>query len=416
MIRIDRGVEPDVLPPVRRKALAKATLAWASGKAIDFDGYQCIQDTLFERQNRKCAWCERTPGRENQPAEHLRPKGGADDGDVVTRTVTHTDDDHYWWLAWTWSNLLFSCSRCNGNGRNTKGNWFPLVPGSPRATLPTRGHPRDLPASLIAGERPLLLDPARDNPMDAIVWQPLDPSKPWDDLKWLPCGTDSEQRGFTTIKVLELDGDHADDVSNDIRTHLTPKIKRLERAIPTVDAAEVGVVMDEVEKLFASTQPFLAARYDAWVWFRAHPRLCGIDALTQRRIAPPGALADTTVDLPLPSDEPEVERLSDRLALRLRAEDFRNVLDAVLSLGAEGIDDAITVARLARYKTLSHVEHAVTQRSALLGALTLGVETDEAIIIKACGTDCVTVLTAMERAVLVERHTKETTTLWRRLK
>jgi hypothetical protein len=105
MIRIDRGDEPPELTSSRIRQLALAAL---SGPPTDFVGYDVspVKERLWETQHRKCAYCERPQGLENQPIEHFRPKA------------------HYWWLAWTWENLFFACYHCNGQG--IKGDHFPI--------------------------------------------------------------------------------------------------------------------------------------------------------------------------------------------------------------------------------------------------------------------------------------------------
>jgi hypothetical protein len=82
--------------------------------------------------------------------EHYRPKTSADR--LPGSTATHG----YWWLAYTWDNLLFACPSCN---RSNKNDLFPLEHGS------TPLHdPDDAPG----GERPLLLHPRQDNGVEHI--------------------------------------------------------------------------------------------------------------------------------------------------------------------------------------------------------------------------------------------------------
>jgi len=115
---------------------------------------------------KKCAYCEGTylagfP----QHAEHWRPKKEvtefAGDREVV---VTRSGDPHpgYWWLAYSWENLVPSCFYCNtGDG---KGNKFP-IDGS-YAFAPEEGADKK---ELDRTEKPWLLHPFADpNPEDHI--------------------------------------------------------------------------------------------------------------------------------------------------------------------------------------------------------------------------------------------------------
>jgi uncharacterized protein (TIGR02646 family) len=113
----------------------------------------------------KCAYCEsRYAATQPMDVEHWRPKGG------VEACEHHMGSRGYYWLAGTWSNLLPSCIDCNrvrehrfepdGVPRKSgKGNHFPLVPGSTRAT----DHTHDM-----AAEQPVLLNPYLDEPVDYL--------------------------------------------------------------------------------------------------------------------------------------------------------------------------------------------------------------------------------------------------------
>lgn len=73
----------------------------------------------------KCAYCETdTSAGAPMQVEHYRPKA------KVTEDVNHLG---YYWIAYEWSNLILSCSKCN----NKKRNRFPIL-GS-RVTEPKLG-------------------------------------------------------------------------------------------------------------------------------------------------------------------------------------------------------------------------------------------------------------------------------------
>src|SRR5579872_6093035 len=177
MIRIERGPEPIELPPARARGLARAVLARRRGDQLVTDGYNlpALRDGLYHAQRAKCVYCERQLGKAGSPIEHFRPKGGADRGDPLAGEHA-IDADHYWWLAWSWNNLVLACPTCNS--ASFKANRFPLEPGSSVLPVPDGLVYDDNPCFAVGNERPLLLDPTLDDPLDHITWRPLDPTAP----------------------------------------------------------------------------------------------------------------------------------------------------------------------------------------------------------------------------------------------
>lgn len=341
MIRIRRGPEPDTLRTARRKHLSRAILAWArgatarddGGTTIAFSGYDVAREALWLAQERKCAYCERTAGLDNQPVEHFRPKAGAVRGDpLVVGGPQTTDDDHYWWLAWTWENLFFACNTCNGKG--TKGNWFPLQQGTVACTLPPREALADLPDTWrrLPVEQPMLVDPAGEDPMDLIEWRPENPQAPWSNLRWKPFGRDPAKRGATTIAILKLDRELPDHVSEQIRAHVLPKMERLRGALAGANRAAADGAWDELEMVLAPPLPHLAATYDAIEWLLDQPSMAGVRAFVGRALPRPGAAGvdppSTDID-----DAPTVRSLPAKLRLQVRA-GWPNAKEGILALCA----------------------------------------------------------------------------------
>lgn len=94
MIRIKRGDEPASLGQKRDHGLQRIreSLAEDPSQKLHFPGYQEAAEPLWEAQGKKCCYCKKELyERPYNDTEHYRPKG------------------HYWWLAWTWENLLFAC-------------------------------------------------------------------------------------------------------------------------------------------------------------------------------------------------------------------------------------------------------------------------------------------------------------------
>jgi uncharacterized protein (TIGR02646 family) len=110
--------------------------------------YQSVKDHLISAQHGKCAYCESNVTATGYgDVEHYRPKGGfcQNVGDDLTQPG-------YFWLAYEWTNLLFSCQLCN---EKFKENLFPLADPAKRATSPD---------DVLSQEEPLLLNPYEDNP------------------------------------------------------------------------------------------------------------------------------------------------------------------------------------------------------------------------------------------------------------
>ncbi|MCY7297970.1 MAG: tyrosine-type recombinase/integrase, partial [Ilumatobacteraceae bacterium] len=76
-----------------------------------------VRIALYEAFYDKCAYCE-SPALSSAPldVDHFRPIAGAIGTDGAESR------EHYWWLTYSWSNLLLACSDCT----RAKGNRFPV--------------------------------------------------------------------------------------------------------------------------------------------------------------------------------------------------------------------------------------------------------------------------------------------------
>lgn len=185
MISITR---PKTVPPTLKsekvKTLLKKLAALTSRKSSDFEPHwnsDDVRTSLWEMQYRKCSYCERTRELKYEPdVEHFRPKAG----------VTECDGkDGYWWLAYEWTNLFFSCRICN---QKYKKNHFPIAAGSKRASGP---------GDSITSEKIMLVDPAREDPEEVLSW---DWTRRVGKIRFVyPCWRD--ERGQETVRVLGLD-------------------------------------------------------------------------------------------------------------------------------------------------------------------------------------------------------------------
>lgn len=130
----------------------------------------------------------------------------------------HNDVEHYrpfdlyWWLAWTWDNLLFACAACNRKGG--KLDQFPLAEGSVRLAFSEQPP---------GAERPLLVDPTIDNPREHIRFVRMP------DGRWAPIGV--SERGRETIKILDLSRDtYLDDFTHHVTSIVMPVVRDIQDA------------------------------------------------------------------------------------------------------------------------------------------------------------------------------------------
>lgn len=135
-----------------------------------------VKDLLIKIHHSKCCYCEKKLwSLAYLHIEHFRPTRG------VRQALDQRNDElpGYYWLAYRWENLLLSCHDCNSIYKKT---YFPLANPTERA----RSHHDD-----VTRERPLLVDPVRQDPRDHIRF--------YDDL---PTGI--TEQGSVTIKVIGL--------------------------------------------------------------------------------------------------------------------------------------------------------------------------------------------------------------------
>jgi len=182
----------------------------AAGETVKLTGYgdDGVKQRLFEVQHGKCAYCEKRDEQAKwRDAEHYRPKG------------------HYWWLAWTWENLLFACVDCN---RDCKRDQFPLVDPSARLA-PEAMPPGD--------ERPLLIDPyaPEGDPRAEIVFRR---ERVQGRERWKPYGT--TPGGSETIRVCGLDRSGLIDLYNKhVRDFVRPALAQFETVANSEDARAI---------------------------------------------------------------------------------------------------------------------------------------------------------------------------------
>jgi len=153
-------------PQLAQEALAEALHEAEAHKAKrEVYAHDLVRAALEELFHGKCAYCEsRVTARSDWPVEHFRPKG---------RVAERPDHPGYYWLAYEWTNLYLACTLCNERRRDRarwgdcsfagttggKADQFPLVDEAGRAMSPSYD---------LDQEKPLLLDPCRDDPADFL--------------------------------------------------------------------------------------------------------------------------------------------------------------------------------------------------------------------------------------------------------
>lgn len=161
MIRINKGT---VIPTIlTTKGHAKTNthcsdydsdpIAYQTGtKKLDIDekvyGHKEVKNKLVAIQYEKCCFCEgKFKKFAHGDVEHFRPKGGyqQDEGETLQKPG-------YYWLAYDWDNLFFSCQICN---QQYKKNFFPLTDPNARA----KSHHNS-----IGAEDPVMVHPSDDDP------------------------------------------------------------------------------------------------------------------------------------------------------------------------------------------------------------------------------------------------------------
>ena len=181
---------------------------------------ESVKETLKRAQYGKCCYCEsKFLSTSYGAVEHFRPKRG-----VQQNERQDLQYPGYYWLAYDWNNLLFSCERCN---TSHKRNLFPLLDETKRAV----SHHDD-----ITKERPLLINPAQEDPRKHLHF-----------LGEAVIG--DTDKGRQTIRTLCL---MRKDLRNERRSHLSI-LKTLQDGLEAYrelanSGNDVTILMNEIEE------------------------------------------------------------------------------------------------------------------------------------------------------------------------
>lgn len=196
MIKIDSSIEPDFLSSdavINALGRIRDRTSHEIKKADELWRNKKVTDKLFVSHHGKCCYCERKRDRKREmDVDHYRPKGKVENG---------TANDGYWWLAYKWNNLLWSCKTCN---QKYKDMIFTLLPSGTRAY-----HE----ASDLDLEKPHLINPKLEDPSQFLTFH-IDRSGGLFFVKAVAhadIDNDEEIRANETIKIVGLnrkdDGD-----------------------------------------------------------------------------------------------------------------------------------------------------------------------------------------------------------------
>jgi uncharacterized protein (TIGR02646 family) len=143
-------------------------------------GASAVKNQLAMDQHYKCCFCEgKFSDFSYGDVEHFRPKKAHKK--YLQKGLTYPG---YYWLAYDWSNLMYSCEKCN---RKFKGNDFPLFNEGTRCAYHTHVNPT-------ANEDCLLINPTTENPSLYITFD-----------KGIPIPVNHSLKGKVSIKKYGLD-------------------------------------------------------------------------------------------------------------------------------------------------------------------------------------------------------------------
>lgn len=226
MIPIDRGGgEPARLAAARAERIPLVASRVASGEPYDdLQTDYDVRPELRAAQYCKCAYCELHCQQGHYPVDHYRPK------------------HRYWWLTWTWENLLFTCATCNEH----KGDRFPLCAG-PRLTAYD-----DPPGT----EESAIVDPSSDDPSRHIHFRYLDGH-------WRPTPRGGSLIGDATIRIIKLDRPGLLDLYDMyVSAHLQPKVDEVHAAIDSGDSGRLARAWHSACGTLSPSTDFTALAYD----------------------------------------------------------------------------------------------------------------------------------------------------------
>lgn len=238
MIGIFKSEEPADHSQKRNSHLSRLRLI-PRKTSKDIYGYDSQKSLLWKLQHGKCCYCEQKIPYPYNDVEHYRPKAEA------LREPGSIETYGYWWLAYSWENLFYSCASCN---RSSKNSLFPLAIGS--MTL----HEEEPPPG---NEIPLLSYPGNNDAAQHIGFE-LVSRAPYDNLSWWRAvPINNSEIGRTTIETIGLnEQDRVEVRMNYFRDTLNPLVRRIKIAASKNDIVSKNTLLASFFELFFANQPF----------------------------------------------------------------------------------------------------------------------------------------------------------------
>lgn len=248
MIKITRCKEPDQLAAVRPLKLAQLRLLGREPTSDDIDGYKVVAQDLWSSQHFKCCYCETKIQIGFNDVEHYRPKGKAN------RNPGSSLVHGYWWLAFTWANLLFACPGCNRSGKNSL---FPLALKS-KPLLAELDPPGE--------EEPLLLDPGSAvNPVEHIEFVYSTAGGTGTPAYWWARPRDDSVYGNMTIDVCKLNRSELLELRNDyVSNFLEPQVNALNAALLAGKKKRIRKEYDRAREMMAYRNSYVCLTFDVF--------------------------------------------------------------------------------------------------------------------------------------------------------
>ncbi|QHH97795.1 hypothetical protein [Acinetobacter dispersus] len=241
MIKVNRGPEPNNLKTARISHLSRLRNLGYTPKSEDIHGYEIVAESLWKAQHHKCCYCEHRIVKSYNDVEHYRPKANAD------RSPGCSLKHGYWWLAYTWENLLFACPSCN---RSHKRSFFPLANGS--ISLQEETPPP-------SNEVPLLIDPSSSiNPVEHIMFV-------FENQGWWAKERNRSIEGQKSIQIYGLNHQDLRELRKDhYETILTPQVNAINIAIRDNDLVALKKEYQRALDMLTPKNTFVCFNYSVF--------------------------------------------------------------------------------------------------------------------------------------------------------
>jgi len=248
-VRRDSGLIPEKLLQVAERAQKKLE-ALPSDQRPEFirkksHVWRAFTRYLSKMSYGKCWYSESIDPQSFFDVDHYRPKLEAKRSDELT-------DPGYGWLAFSWENFRLSAQRSNRASRNEetdenegKGNWFPLLEDSPKASWENRCED---------AEQPALLDPVKKE--DVRLIDVLDDGRMGPSLL---CIGSARLRVERSIKIYGLDLPQLKaarlKVMREVIELHSVLCEMLEAASPATNVADKMPIQKQVDLIQSKTLP-----------------------------------------------------------------------------------------------------------------------------------------------------------------